>query len=51
MTRPTTCSRAGVQRFAQDADARLDELRGRLLAGEYLPARLARVSIPQGKRR
>lgn len=37
----------GVQRFAQHADTRLDELRQRLLSGEYLPARLARVSIPK----
>ncbi|HKR48600.1 MAG TPA: CRISPR-associated endonuclease Cas1 [Pseudonocardiaceae bacterium] len=38
---------AGVQRFAQDADAHLEELRERLLGGDYAPARLARVSIPK----
>ena len=37
----------GVQRFAQDAERRLDELRERLLGGDYVPARLARVSIPK----
>ncbi len=36
---------AGVQRFAQDADARLDELRTRLVSGDYVPARLVRVSL------
>ena len=35
----------GVRRFARDADTLLDELRGRLLDGGYLPARLVRVSI------
>ncbi|MDQ3885460.1 MAG: reverse transcriptase/maturase family protein, partial [Actinomycetota bacterium] len=38
---------AGVRRFARDAEARLDELRGRLLDGGYAPARLMRVSIPK----
>ncbi len=38
---------AGVRRFARDADTLLGELRGRLLAGAYLPARLIRVSIPK----
>ena len=37
----------GVRRFARDADTLLDELRGRLLDGGYLPARLVRVSIPK----
>ena len=37
----------GVRRFARDADTLLDELRGRLLDGGYLPARLARVGIPK----
>ncbi len=36
---------AGVRRFAQDVDRRLDELRIHLLGGGYRPARLARVSI------
>ncbi|MGH3940147.1 MAG: hypothetical protein ACRDTG_16245 [Pseudonocardiaceae bacterium] len=38
---------AGVQRFAKDADNRLNKLRERLLGGGYVPARLARVSIPK----
>lgn len=38
---------AGVRRFARDADTLLGELRGRLLGGGYLPARLIRVSIPK----
>ncbi|MDQ3152537.1 MAG: reverse transcriptase/maturase family protein, partial [Actinomycetota bacterium] len=37
----------GVRRFARDADTLLDELRGRLLDGGYLPTRLTRVSIPK----
>jgi CRISPR-associated protein Cas1 len=36
---------AGVQRFARDADARLEELRARLSGGDYRPAPLTRVSI------
>lgn len=36
---------AGVRRFSQDADNRLDELRTRLLSGDYVPARLSWVSM------